>query len=112
MANEQIIQQVSPKGKVVGKADVVLLIDNTGSMSPCIDELKKNIGQNFVDALDGKLTSSQQKVDWRARIVTYGDVEADGLNWIDLSNPFVTDGPASPCKSPTTTTSESLTSRS
>jgi hypothetical protein len=94
MENQQIIQQVSPRGRVVGVADIVLLIDNTGSMQPCIEELKKNISQNFVDALEGRLTSAQQKVNWRARVVTYGDVEADGPNWINLSNPFVSEARA------------------
>ncbi|MDZ7337601.1 MAG: VWA domain-containing protein [candidate division KSB1 bacterium] len=94
MQEEQLIRQSVQRQRVVGVADIVLLIDNTGSMQPCIDGLKENITRGFVDQLEGKRTSTQMKVDWRCRVVTYGDVDADWPNWINLSNPFVDDANA------------------
>lgn len=65
------------QAKVKGVADIVFLVDTTGSMKPCIDQLKKSIAQ-FCQ----KLSSGNQAVDWRARVVGFRDREADGSQWI------------------------------
>lgn len=55
-------------------ADIVFLIDSTGSMSPCIDALKEHIYQ-FVDSLvAGNSEDHVTPVEnWRARVVGYRD---------------------------------------
>lgn len=55
------------------KADVVFLVDVTGSMQDCIDALKQNVG-NLASSLEGE---SNVKVDWRAKVIGYRDLEAD-----------------------------------
>jgi len=59
--------------KVRGVADVVFLIDGTGSMSPCLDAVKENIGV-FVDALSTRNANNATPIKhWRARVVAYRD---------------------------------------
>ena len=67
----QIEQKVA---KVKGVADVVFCIDVTGSMQPCIDNVKSNV-ENF--AMTIKNYSPNTEVDWRARILGYRDFEVD-----------------------------------
>ncbi len=85
-------QQVS---KVKGVVDMVFLIDATGSMSPCIDALKENIGL-FIDFLTGTKRAGNDispVKDWRAKVFGFRDVEADGeAAFVD--NPFVADAAA------------------
>jgi len=83
----QNIQQQEAKGTFRGVADIVFLIDVTASMQPALDGLKANLNK-FVDLLDGKLTKDQTKIQWRARVIGYRDVEADGDNWW-IENKFV-----------------------
>ena len=64
----------APKAK--GIADIVFLIDVTGSMSHCIDALQANL-QSFVQVMthgDGSPNSSGPLVsDWRIKVVGYRD---------------------------------------
>ncbi len=63
--------------KVKGVADIVFLIDVSGSMQPCIDALKQNIS-TFIDSLSGKDANNTAPVkDWRASVVGYRDHKAD-----------------------------------
>lgn len=79
-------------GKVKGVADIVFLIDATGSMAGCINDLKNNISV-FIDSLTRPASNDVQPVkDWRARVVGYRDAEVDGDWFID--NPFVRDAAA------------------
>ena len=56
------------KKKVRGVADIVFLIDVTGSMQPCIDALKNNIAA-FVDALSKSDANNSSPIsDWRGRV--------------------------------------------
>jgi hypothetical protein len=76
--------------RIKGVADIVFLIDSTGSMKPCIDALKRNIG-----AFIGSLTTSGPNEpspirEWRARVVGFRDFEKDGANWV-INQPFVSD---------------------
>jgi hypothetical protein len=81
----------TPKAK--GVADIVFLMDATGSMGPCIDALKANI-ETFVDTLTTASPNIPSPVhDWRGRVVGFRDVEEDGANWL-IDNPFVRDASA------------------
>lgn len=76
-----------------GVADIVFLVDASGSMSSCIDGLKTNIGV-FVDTLTtGGANNDSPLSDWRARVIGYRDVESDGSNWF-VDQPFVRDAAA------------------
>lgn len=78
------------QGKVKGVADIVFLMDATGSMDTCIDQLKENL-KVFVDALVSPKGNDVSPVkDWRAKVVGYRDVEADGADWY-VDHPFVRD---------------------
>lgn len=79
--------------KTRGVADIVFLIDATGSMAPCIDALKENI-QLFIDTLsEGDANSGSPVKDWRARVVGYRDIRSDGADWL-VDNPFERDAGA------------------
>ena len=53
--------------KVKGIADIVFLVDATGSMAACIEQLKTNIG-TFIDSLSGKDPNSKQVLkEYRAK---------------------------------------------
>jgi hypothetical protein len=84
------------RSKTKGVADVVFLIDVTGSMSPIIDALRKNI-EAFVDSLSSGDSNNAPPVrDWRGKVVGYRDIEAsqtEGLEWLE-DHPFVRDTPA------------------
>jgi hypothetical protein len=72
-----------------GVADIVFLIDISGSMAPAIDALKANIG-TFVESLNkGEGNNVSPVRDWRAKAVGYRDFDHDPQPFID--NPFVSD---------------------
>jgi len=86
--------QEHPKTK--GVADIVFLVDVSGSMAPCIDALRRNI-EAFIDSLSrGDANNAAPVRDWRGKVVGYRDIEAaeaEGLPWI-IDNPFVRDAGA------------------
>lgn len=77
-------------GKTKGVADIVFLLDATGSMGPCIEALKQNIGM-FIDSLtQGNNNEVAPVKDWRAKVVGFRDFEEqDPAPLVD--NPFVRD---------------------
>jgi von Willebrand factor type A domain len=81
------------RAKTKGVADLVFVVDVSGSMSPCIDALRKNI-EAFIDSLshgDGNTVAAVR--DWRGKVVGYRDIESaesEGLPWV-VDNPFVRD---------------------
>lgn len=81
------------RGKTKGVADLVFLVDISGSMSSCIDALRQNI-ELFIDSLShGGANNVAPVRDWRAKVVGYRDVEAaesEGLEWI-VDHDFVRD---------------------
>jgi hypothetical protein len=81
------------RGKTKGVADIVFVIDVSGSMAPCIDALRQNI-ETFVTSLSsGDANNASPVKDWRAKVVGYRDIEsadAEGLPWI-VDNDFVRD---------------------
>jgi hypothetical protein len=74
-------------------ADIVFVVDVSGSMAPCIDALRYNI-EAFVDSLSrGDANNAAPVKDWRAKVVGYRDLEssvAEGLPWLE-DNAFVRD---------------------
>ena len=75
--------------KVKGIADIIFLLDATGSMDSCINDVKENVAR-FLESL--KNPENPQEVapirDWRAAVYGYRDFEADGAdNWL-VTNPF------------------------
>lgn len=76
------------QGRKRGIADIVFLIDATGSMAPCIEDLKKNI-EAFIDFLTAGGPNNESPVkDWRGRVIGFRDVSADGSEAFQ-DNPFV-----------------------
>jgi hypothetical protein len=81
------------RAKTKGVADLVFVLDVTGSMASCIDALRKNI-EAFIDSLsqgDGNNVAAVR--DWRGKVVGYRDIEAsqtEGIPWL-IDNPFVRD---------------------
>jgi hypothetical protein len=89
-ASEQAPQS---REKTKGVADIVFVVDISGSMAPCIDALRQNI-ETFVGSLSsGDANNAAPVKDWRAKVVGYRDIEAaesEGLPWI-VDNDFVRD---------------------
>lgn len=76
---EQIIDIID--SHLVNKSDIVFLIDNTGSMSDDIENVKKGVG-SIIDHI-------RKKSDIRVAVATYGDEFADGDRWYSVY-PFTT----------------------
>jgi hypothetical protein len=89
-ANTQAPQS---RGKTKGVADIVFMIDVSGSMEPCIDALRMNI-EAFAESLSrGDANNAAPVKDWRAKVVGYRDLDSagsEGIPWI-VDNPFVRD---------------------
>ena len=67
---------VQERPKTKGVADIVFLVDVSGSMSPCIDALRRNI-EAFIDSLSqGDANNAAPVRDWRGKVVGYRDIEA------------------------------------
>ncbi len=84
------------RAKTKGVADLVFVVDVSGSMSTCIDALRKNI-ETFIDSLSrGDANNAAPVRDWRGKVVGYRDIEAaeaEQLPWI-IDNEFVRDAAA------------------
>ncbi|EIM26750.1 hypothetical protein MicloDRAFT_00033000 [Microvirga lotononidis] len=96
MAEVAAPPNVQERPKTKGVADIVFLVDVSGSMSPCIDALRRNI-EAFIDSLSqGDANNAAPVRDWRGKVVGYRDIEAaqgEGLPWI-VDHPFVRDAGA------------------
>jgi hypothetical protein len=80
---------MSESKKVRGVADIVFLIDVTGSMQPCIDALRDNI-RTFIDTLSTSDANNSNPIkDWRGRVIGYRDHKHDA-EWL-VQFPFVRD---------------------
>src|SRR5688500_4098972 len=81
-----------PRAKTKGVADIVFLLDVSGSMALVIDALRRNI-EVFIDSLStGDANNAAPVKDWRGRVVGYRDAEHDRDWYVD--NPFVRDAVA------------------
>ena len=67
------ITQRTSATKVKGVADVVFVFDCTGSMSPYLDAMKKNVAA----LVKGFNATPQVKLDWRVRALGYRDITHD-----------------------------------
>jgi hypothetical protein len=87
------LQAPQSREKTKGVADIVFVVDISGSMAPCIDALRQNI-ETFVTSLSsGDANNAAPVKDWRAKVVGYRDIEcadSEGLPWI-VDNQFVRD---------------------
>jgi hypothetical protein len=64
------------RAKTKGVADLVFLIDVSGSMAPCIDALRRNI-EVFIDTLSrGDANNAAPVKDWRGKVVGYRDIDS------------------------------------
>lgn len=77
------INQKTGATKVKGVADVVFVFDCTGSMSPYLDAMKKNVAA----LVKGFNATPQVKLDWRVRAMGYRDITCDSEYLLD-SFPF------------------------
>jgi hypothetical protein len=77
-------------GKKRGIADIVLLIDITGSMQSCLDALRTNIEVMINGMVNPGPNADAVVKDWRIKVVGFRDVRADGDHWWEES-PFETD---------------------
>jgi hypothetical protein len=76
--------------KTKGVADIVFLIDITGSMQPCIDALRSNIS-TFVNGFAQSDANGGSPVkDWRIKVTGYRDSISDGSQWL-IDFPFTND---------------------
>jgi hypothetical protein len=81
------------RARTTGVADIVFLVDISGSMAPVIDALRANI-ETFIDSLaSGDANSGPPVKDWRGKVVGYRDIHHDGDQWL-VDNPFVRDAVA------------------
>ena len=74
-----MIQESLAKKK--GIADIVFLLDVSGSMRPCLEALKANIGVLIDTMVNPGPNAAAVVKDWRIKVVGYSDVEADGPEW-------------------------------
>ncbi len=70
-----VIQQPQ-KREIKGIMDIVICIDATGSMKPCIDALKDNL-RTLIQNLTVQKGSQEIKPDWRARVIYFRDLDVD-----------------------------------
>lgn len=76
--------------KVKGVADIVFLLDATGSMGPCINAVKQNI-KTFVQTFTSPNPNGAAIVkDWRAKVMGYRDLDYTDHPAI-VDNPFTSD---------------------
>lgn len=85
-ADPQAVQPLAGSPKVRGVADVVFLMDVTGSMQPCIDALHNQIQVFIAEMAMGGANQAIQ--DWRVACWGFRDIEVNESNWI-VKKPFV-----------------------
>lgn len=73
--------------KVKGVCDIVICVDATGSMKPCIDALKGQI-QSFIAGLEKPLDANTPALNWRLRVMGFRDLN-EGESMINLGSPMV-----------------------
>jgi hypothetical protein len=76
--------------KIKGVADIVILLDVSGSMQECIDAVK-NSATSFINVLSNRDANNEAPVkDWRIKVCGYRDHQHNPANWF-VDNPFVRD---------------------
>ncbi len=79
--------------KLKGIADIVICIDCTGSMQPCIDGLKSEINR-FIDELERPPEQGLSPVNWQLKVIGFRDLNADSAPWENRDAPMVSDASA------------------
>ncbi len=74
--------------KQYGKVDIVICIDTTGSMSEVIEAVKSNVATHLIGGLKGQMARNQSPLDWRARVIGYGDLK---IGEAVFESPFTSD---------------------
>ncbi len=74
-----------------GVADIIFLIDATGSMAPGIDAVKRCIGDFVTSLVNPSIPYVAPVKDWRIAIYAYRDYEYDGPDKWFVANPFSRD---------------------
>lgn len=64
-----------------GIADIVFLIDTSGSMRPCLTALTQNVGRLIETMVSPGANAEAVVSDWRAKVCGYRDAIADGDQW-------------------------------
>jgi hypothetical protein len=78
---------------VKGSVDIVVCLDVTGSMAPCIEKLKTHIGRMVHELERGAAIEEYQRVivsDWRIRILGFRDLRFTQHPAMIEDHPFVT----------------------
>src|SRR5207302_9145976 len=87
LPNAEGVFAVSQLPKVKGVADIVFLLDATGSMGPCINAVKQNI-KTFVQTFTTPTPNGPAVVkDWRAKVMGYRDLDYTDVPAM-VANPF------------------------
>jgi len=73
--------------KLKGFCDIVICVDATGSMSPCIEALKNQI-RTFIAGLEKPREANILPLNWRLKVIGFRDLHA-GENFINLDGPMV-----------------------
>lgn len=63
--------------KQYGRIDLVVCLDTTGSMCPIIDAVRDHIASHLIGEMKSQLSRCQMPLEWRARVIGYGDLDAD-----------------------------------
>ena len=79
--------QEKKRPKLMGKADIVLLCDSTGSMNPTREGLLSYLN-TFIDSLLTTQTKNQAPLDWRIKFFTCKDMDVDA-NAMDFSGEWM-----------------------
>lgn len=73
-----------------GIADIVILLDVSGSMRPCLDALRRNI-EVLIDTMVNPGPNADAVIkDWRIKVAGFSDFKADGDLWWQ-EHPFSSD---------------------
>ena len=76
--------------KLKGVADIVILLDVSGSMQDCIDAVKRSVSDFIASYSSSDANGAAPITDWRMKIVGYRDTVAGPSDWF-VDNPFVND---------------------
>ena len=70
------------------KVDIVMCIDLTGSMQPCINTVKSRALQFWPDLQEALKNASKYVSDVRVKVIGFRDFEADGAKSLEVSRYF------------------------
>ncbi len=73
--------------KQYGRIDLVICLDTTGSMNPIIDAVRDYIVTHLIGEMKNQMSKNQMPFEWRARVIGFGDLDADPFYTI----PFTSD---------------------